>query len=727
MFPDPITPRSYPELLAKPDYDPFKVMPGNLPPAPRIFTTAAQLQRARQRLDAGNPIDTECFKQLISLCKIDEPLPALKLATGPIEWGLGTLTPPLKLAFYNALAFKLGAANRHRDRALEAMRLAAHAAVRKNDWSGDEHHEAGNAARAYDLLVSDGLSPADDNLFRSMLRALMSAMECATHRMCNNHNSMQMTGRLPLAVALEDIPSIHDTLYGHQHNGQWRYGLIHCLRHDFLADGTQWEGAAGYHMLVLMMVCECFTIMEHLGVDLWHRQWPSLMQNDSQDEHRGWGPKGARPLLAAFDAMLYMTFPNGDYSLLHDQILGNIRGTGVWGPIFNQAYEKFRLPRHAWVLRQINRGCAATANGPLPRWFMENRGATDFVRIEARDYPEGEYPLTEDRQFSLTGRHVSGCSLLPEYGLTILRSDVLDLKAPSASLYWGPHSAGHRSPAALHLEIHAFDQRISNAPHVFKDGYGDPRHLTWNRSTIAHNTVTVDQYPMFPYDFESESLWECDRWRDTLSDGKLEQFQPEGDFKVARASNDNVYAGVLLDRTVVVTRGFVMDLFRVTADRPRLLDWAIHLHGEFSRAGEPVDLGQNRGYRHMTDARVHPRQNGSDWTLLPFQLGDTRVHGDLWLGGASEAQLITAQDEPVDGRSPIGDSRPPQARTAVIVRRHAATALFVSIWGLDPHQATPRGGHVSGKADADVTVQLGKDQRWIFPLKGNVRREPSQT
>jgi len=228
-------------------------------------------------------------------------------------------------------------------------------AERNSDWSGDEHHEAGYAARAYDLLVSDGLSPADDNLFRDMLWALLGAMELATHRMCNNHNPMQMSGRLPLAVALGDIPGTHDTLYGHQHNGQWRYGLIHNMRHDFLADGVQWEGSAGYHMLVLTMVYECFIIMEHLGVDLWHRQWPSLMQNDGQDEHRGWGPKGARPILAAFDAMLYLAFPNGDYSLLHDQILGNIRGTGVWGPIFNKAYEKFGLPRHAWVLRQIQR------------------------------------------------------------------------------------------------------------------------------------------------------------------------------------------------------------------------------------------------------------------------------------------------------------------------------------------------------------------------------------
>src|SRR5690606_31996555 len=130
-------------------------------------------------------------------------------------------------------------------------------------------------------------------------------------------------------AALGHRQFIHDVLYGCNCSGQWRYGLIHTLRHDFLADGTQWEGAPGYHMLVLGLVCECFNIMEHLGVDLWQRAWPSLMQDDGFDEHRGWGPKGDRPLRAAIDAMLYQMFSNGDYSLLHDQVLGNLRGTWV--------------------------------------------------------------------------------------------------------------------------------------------------------------------------------------------------------------------------------------------------------------------------------------------------------------------------------------------------------------------------------------------------------------
>ena len=42
MYPDPITPRAFPAILARLDYDPFQVMPGALPAAPRVFCTAAR-------------------------------------------------------------------------------------------------------------------------------------------------------------------------------------------------------------------------------------------------------------------------------------------------------------------------------------------------------------------------------------------------------------------------------------------------------------------------------------------------------------------------------------------------------------------------------------------------------------------------------------------------------------------------------------------------------------
>jgi hypothetical protein len=706
-------------MLARVDYDPFRVMPDRLPPAPRVFATAAHLKRARQRLEQGSVVDRHCLDSLVRMCRLDEPLPELQTANEHPDWG-GPLMPWLESAFNNALVWRLTDDPRHRARAIDALRRSVHACTQITSWTGHENNEARAAARAYDLIVTGGLDKADNRAFRAMLRTLIKAVDHAGHRSCNNHNSMQMSARLSLAAALGDRQAIHDSFYGCQRRGRWRYGLIHLLRHDFLADGMQWEGAPAYHMLVVMMACESFTIMEHLGVDLWHRAWPSLMQDDGFDDHRGWGPKGTKPLTAAFDAMLYQVFPNGDYSLLHDSGLGNLRGAGAWSNVLGKAFEVYREPRYAWALRQINRGVVASAGGPVPAWFAEDRFVADFVRLEMRDFPVGENPLGGDRALSLTGRHEAGCSLFPTHGSALLRSDPLDERAPAAYLYWGPHWSGHRSPAALHMDIHALGWRVTAAPHLYDAGYGDPRHKTWFRSTLAHNTIAVDERSMFPYDFDGASLWECDHWRDTISDGVLESFQPGKDLKAVRASNDNVYSGMKLDRTVAVTRDGVLDVFRVTAGQPRLLDWVVHCLGLFRAfpTSETVDMGSQPGYRHLEGARMLPAQRG--WATLPFTLGEAPACCSLWLDGAPDARLIVADDPAPCQRKPYGELNVPLPRTSLIVRTRAASALFVSLWSFG---SDVTGGAVRGQAGTDVTVDLsikGRSQRWRLPLRGEV-------
>lgn len=721
MYPDPILPRAHPDLLSRVDYDPFKVMPGELPPSPRAFTTAAHIERARARVAAGSRVDRHCLDMLIAACKLDLPLPGIKDPTGPPDWGGGSVAPPLNTAFRNAMAWRLTDNPRHRERALEAMRLAAHACAHAKKWTGHEHHEAGNAGCAYDLLADGRLTPQDDTAFQEMLRTLVHALDQGGHSHCNNHNAMQMVGRLAIGAALGDRQVIHDTLYGCQREGKWRYGLIHLMRHDFLADGMQWEGVTGYHMLVLMMVCECFTTLENMGVDLWRREWPSTLKDEGFDEHRGWGPRGNKTLTAAFDTLIYQAFTNGDYCLLHDQVLGNLRGTWVWWRLFNKAYEVFGEPRYAWALKHINGGKPATADGPIPVWFNSGHSDVEFVRFEAREFPDAKAPYDIDRDFALTGRHVAGCSNFPAHGSTVLRSSANDDKALGAYLYWGPHSAGHRSPAALHLDIHALGRRATNAPHVYKRGYDEPLHLTWFRSTIAHNTVAVDQQSMFPYDFETDSLWEYEIWRDSVSDSVLESFQPEAAFKAVRASNDNVYRGVKLDRTVVLTAGYVLDVYRVMADRARLLDWAMHCHGDFTvdPNAKPIDLGQNRGYRHFTDARVLP--TGGGWAQVPYTFNAGPALASLWLDGAPGAKLIVARDPVPDERNHIGNEFKPEPRTSLIVRSNTASALFVSVWSFGA--AAAKGVKAHGTAGGDVTVEVNHDNRtsrWLLPMRGDV-------
>jgi hypothetical protein len=720
MYPDLITPRAHPDLLARVDYDPYNLMPAELPAAPSAFATAAQLAAARQRVAAGSAADVDCLDRLIVACKLDEPLPELGPATKHPDWG-GPLLPWLQSAFHNALAYALTDDPAHRERALSAMQLAARAVSEITDWTGHEHHEATAAARAYDLLAASGISDAEHAAFRPMLYGLVGAIDCCGHRACNNHNSMGMVARLATALALADRQMLHDTWYGCQRDGLWRYGMIHLMRHDFLADGMQWEGTTSYHMVVLVHVFEILTLMQHAGVDLWHRRWPALRQDDGFDEHRGWGPKCEKPLTAALDVLLYQMFPNGDYSRLHDQSLGNVRGTAAWWPIFVKAYEIYADARYGWALARINDDLPVDDANPVPTWLQGSRGMVEFVRSDLRAIPAGEHPLAADRQFAAQGSYGAGCTLFTVHGSAVLRSVPLDERAVCAHVYWGPHWAGHRSPAALHLDIHALGQHVTTAPHLYRGGYDEPRHLSWMRTSIAHNTVTVGEQTMFPFDFATESPWECDHWRDTLSDGQLLQYEPAGAAKIVRVSNDDVYPGMKLDRTVIVTAAYVLDIYRATGSATRQLDWSMHCPGEFAAVpdGAPVGLPQDQGYQHLRDAIAHPQTTG--WCALPFTLADGRGQASIWLGTDGGASLVLADDPEPDDCKCIGERAVHRPRTCLMVRRHAAAALFVSVWGFGQRPAA--GITVRGEAAGDVTVDVSSgDQvrRWLAPLTGSV-------
>jgi len=715
IYPDPITPRADPDLLAHVDYDPFLVMSESFPESPRVFATSAQISRARDRLEGGEAVAMMGSEELLTACKLDEALPELEPAGKNPDWG-GPLVPWLSNSFVNALAWSISGKAAHLERALLALRQAAQACEKQDSWTGYEHHEGQTAARAYDLLVSSGLSAEDDRRFRGMLRVLLDVMGTGAHYYCNNHNAMGMVARLSMALALGDRQAVHDVLYGFAPGGVWRYGLIHLMRHDFLSDGMQWEGSPGYHMLVVGMVFECFTMLDNSGVDLWHRDWPSTQQDDGFDEHRGWGPKGTKHLCHALNALIYQCFSNGDYSLLHDQGLGNLRGAQAWWKIYLKALELYGDPRYAWVLKHINHGKAVSRQGPVPVWFERGGGPGEFVRFEPRELPDGQHPLEQDVDFSLTGRHIGGCSLFPAHGSVLLRSQPMDPNSLGAYVYWGPHWAGHRSPASLHLDIHGLGRRISTAPHLFEDGYADPRHLSWHRTTIAHNTVTLDEKTMFPFDFDAESPWECDHWRDSLSDSRLERFQPTGDFKAIRVSNDNVYPGAVLDRTVVPPRDYLLDVYRVTAEATRQMDWAMHCHGNIvvPSDSKKADLGSGKGYQHLTEAQTLARDG--DRTELTFDLDSNPVHATIWMAGIEGSQLILARDPEPDQRRPIGDAHLPESLTAVIVRGHGEAGLFVSIWGVGERSSDLVA--VTGSAETDVTVEIsshGETETWCLP------------
>ena len=717
-YPD-LTPRSFPDQLQSPAYDPFHLIPRVLPDHPRVLVSADCIRRTRQRLKRDGWAK-RCMHRLLSNCDakgiFDRPLPF------PMDRGLNNNA--LGILERNALAFALNGRRVHHEVTLHGMRRMADL-IRRRDPVTSDHFLVGgnlNESRAigvlghvYDLLAIHGLSAADDRSFRRLLETTRLASDRNTHLTCGNHNSWSLVGRISIALALGNRQWLHDALYGCLCPAGWRYGLIHQLRHDILSDGMHWERSFGYHYYTLMAFTEAADMLANSGIDIWHAELPTLKQDDTKDLHRAYGPEGLKCLKAAYDAPFYMAFANGDLSLLHDSGLANLRGTYIWGIVYDKAYEAYQDPKYAGLLNRIERDYpdSKRACPGVPMSLQSHRGDLDFARVRHERYPAGRFSLKRDTLVSLSGEHRSGHTLFPVYGAAVLRGGD-SRTAPGAFVFYGPHSAGHQSPAALHLDVQLGGRVVTGVPRL--KGYEDPRYLAWGRTTTAFNTVTIDERSMFPYEAGLNSIWECDHWRDAISDGELVTFNPDSENGLVRVRNTRVYPGVCLDRSVLVAPHYVLDVYRVTADSIRQIDWTSHVCGRVPvpRGSSAVRLGRARGYCHLKPAYRLPVKGGNlnvcwETDSIPYGLNLQVPRG---------GRVVMAREPTVEGGKCLGELNPVQEQSAVMVRVRGRSALFVSVWSTVAAPAVVL--KVTGTAGTDVTVdvgtRMGRD-RWSLPMR----------
>lgn len=717
MYPDLITPKSYPDKLQEVAYDPFHLMPAALPSHPRVLASQAEIERTKERIERVSWAKA-AMALLLENTNLDSELP--EELPAPVVQELSNRA--LHVSERLAMAYLLTGQAEYRERGLVAFRKLARAypqwtinagGGRASGNSLGESHFTHHLGRTYDLLAACGLSEGDETLFREMLYTSYEVTDHPRHLTCSNHNTWRLCGRLAVAAALGDRQGIHDVLYGYQRDGHWRYGLIHQLRHDILPDGLHWERTPGYHYYTLMGFMELADMFSHIGTDIWHVELPMQQQHDGNDIHRVYGPRGTKSLKVAFDAPFYQTFADGNLPMLSDSGLENLRGVHIWGPIYEKAYEAYGDEKYAWLLNTTERAYPERKHPELPMSLQTIHGDLDFVRLAHESYPAGRFTLAEDCRFAPLGRLEQGCTLFPAFGAVMLRSDPTDIEAPAAYLFYGPHNAGHQSPAALHIDLHA-GKPLTSAPD--KGGYEDPDYLTWIRTTIAHNTVTVDETPMFPYDFPTDSIWESDQWRDTVSDGELLLFQPDAGFSAMRAINENVYSGVCLNRTVIVTRDYIIDAYRVISEQAHQYDWAMHCIGELAApvGAEPIHLGEHRGYRHMTDARAVPIAGKA---VLNWTCGELPVA--LHLITPDGGSLIMARDL-FESHQHYGALAAPEQRTGVIVRTRSKDALFLSLWQTgeqtEPLAFTLREGDACSNLTLEVSTG-NKITEWQVPFQ----------
>jgi hypothetical protein len=369
------------------------------------------------------------------------------------------------------------------------------------------------------------------------------------------------------------------------------------------ADGAWWEGAWGYHFYTINALLPLAEGARSRGIDLYTPQ-----------------------LRKMFDAPLAFAMPNGALPNFNDSAEVKLAGHA---PLYEIAYARFKDARYLTVLA----GSERTSLHALLH------GVAALPPAPGHDAASANYPVS---------------------GFAILR------RGNSASASWlaldyGPHGGGHGHPDKLSLILYARGRVI--APDAGITSYGSPLHQTWFRTSVAHNTLVVDEK------------------NQRQAEGKCVAFGTQAGVDYVTAEAGNIAEGVRFIRTVALLDADTMVFVdQVLADAEHTFDLAYHQRG----AWESLPDGQTwmapaerPGYLHLKDGTTRVRADGVSLGVR----GSDDVRTWLTVAGGEPTEFITATGPGVS----TADRVP-----ALIMRRRAKETVFAWCISLSGAQRTLR-------------------------------------
>ncbi len=297
-------------------------------------------------------------------------------------------------------------------------------------------------------------------------------------------------------------------------------------------DGQWYEGAWGYHTYTMNALVPLTEAAERCGLDLYAFE------------------RGGKSLRLLFDGPLDLGMPNRVLPNFSDSGYVNLVGMQA---LYEIALRRYGDPRYAQVIAD---GSMDTIEGLL---------------LGVRPLPE---PAAAGE---LGGNYLAA-------GYSVLRNSPGD-DATWACLKWGPYGGGHGHPDKLSLILYSQGKVFGLDPGTAR--YGVPIQAGWMRTSIAHNTLVVDQ-----------------RNQGSV-DGSTLGYASGPGWTAAIAHAGPIYAGVDYRRAAALVGDdllLLLDLVESEADHTYDLPW--HLAGTWDAeptgpaAGLPDDVP---GYSYLQD------------------------------------------------------------------------------------------------------------------------------
>ncbi|MGC4121848.1 MAG: alginate lyase family protein [Myxococcales bacterium] len=337
------------------------------------------------------------------------------------------------------------------------------------------------------------------------------------------------------------------------------------------SDGIWYEGSWGYHFYALDALEKTAHVFTRAGIDLF-----------------------ARPeLRSMFEAPLDFAQPDLTLPSFNDDGGSSLTGNAS---DFEVAYARYGAGEFASPLAGRTRG-------------------QDALMFGAQALPASP-PLP------------SASKLYPESGYAVLRTGT-GLDQTYLALDFGPHGGWHGHFDKLGFVLYGRGGVMALDPGT--QSYAAPTHATWDKVSLAHNTVTLDE----------KSQGEAT--------GALHRLVTLPGSSMVAADSGGALVGAKGLRTMVATGDYVLDRFAVVAadGAPHQIDWAFHDYGALTTSlttSATPPLPATDGYQHLSNARS--AQTGSDWSAR-FQLSDAtpRAYGSVWASDASATGTFTQTTE----------------------------------------------------------------------------------
>ena len=352
--------------------------------------------------------------------------------------------------------------------------------------------------------------------------------------------------------------------------------------------GMWYEGTWHYHWFTISAVWNLTEAARNSGIDLYGDAYKRM-----------------------FDAPLRFAAPNWKMPAFNDGFENDLRPRGY---VYELGYARYRDPDYLALLAETSR------NREMSLWFGESLSGNE-KRPPWRSFND------------------------METGYAVLARGKGE-QATWLCLDYGPHGGGHGHPDKLGFVLSARGETVGVDPGTAR--YGLPVQGGWYKTTLAHNTLLVDESPQ------------------RSAEGTCLAFGKTAGVDFAMADAGKIHSDVSFVRSVaLIDENLLVFIDQVSGSKAHVLDMAYHTPGTWQDLPEGTAwaIPDTIGYQYLRDATTRQAKDGMVIRSRMNETWDTAIG----LAGGSETEVITATGvgKNMEDRIPV-----------VIYRRKATETVF---------------------------------------------------